>query len=265
MSRGILLFAINTEQRSYVTMANYCAKQIRLHLNLPVSVVTNSQVDESLFDEIIVTDPSVPQQRSISGKTESWNNFNRYQAYRLSPYDETILLDTDYICNSDQLLKLFDIDKDFLCHRTRRYLGARSETTVEQYGKNYDMLWATVVYFRRSSVAESIFDMIAMIQENYAHYSKIYGFRTQPYRNDYALSIAVNTVFGHVDSSEIHIPWSLTNVEFETDIELIDGTWTISFDKIVEQERRRYRITTVNQDLHILNKDALERIINELD
>jgi hypothetical protein len=262
-TRGVLLFAIDTDTRSYVKMANYCAKQIRCHLNLPVTVITTGGVDRELFDRVITVTPSKKQQRGIAGRTEEWNNFGRHSAYHVSPYDETLLLDTDYICNSDQLLKLFDMGQDFLCHRTRRYLGARHETTTEQYGKNWDMWWATVIYFKRCDYSESVFDMMKMIEDNYGHYSKIYGFRTTPYRNDYALSIAVNTVSGHIDPKTIEIPWTLINVEFETEIKLDNGEWTISFDKQVDSDVRRYRITTKNQDLHVLNKDALDRIIDE--
>jgi hypothetical protein len=102
-----------------------------------------------------------------------------------------------------------------------------------------------------------------MVQENYSHYSRIYGFRSTPYRNDYALSIALNTVYGHVSPRSIEIPWSLVNVEFDTEVELDNNKWTISFDRYVDTSMKRYRITTCDQDLHLLNKDALERIINE--
>lgn len=264
-TRGVLIFAIDTDTRSYVKMANYCAAKIRQHLNLPVTVVTSGKVDSKLFDKVILTTENKHQQRSVVGKVEQWRNFNRYQAYELSPYDETILLDTDYICNSDQLLKLFELDQEFLCHRERRYLGSHYETVSEKYAKNHDMYWATVVYFKRSPTVEAIFNMIGRIQNNYSHYSRIYGFRPTPYRNDYALSIALNTVYGHCIPSSIEIPWRLVNVEFDTEIELLENQWTILFEKYVDSSTRRYRVTTINQDLHILNKDSLERIIDEIE
>ena len=263
-TRGVLIFAIDTDTRSYSTMANYCATKIRQHLDLPVTVVTTGEVDEKLFDRVITVDFAERQQRTtVVGRVEQWRNFNRHQAYELSPYDETILLDTDYICNSDQLLKLFDLGQEFLCHRTRRYLGAHYESTVEYFARNHEMYWATVVYFKRCAAAESIFSMIRMIQENYSHYSKIYGFRPHTYRNDYALSIALNTVYGHAIPSSVEIPWPLANVEFDTEVELSDDSWTISFERRSGPSSKKYRITTNNQDLHLLNKDALERIIDE--
>jgi hypothetical protein len=37
-----------------------------------------------------------------------WNNKGRYNAYELSPYDETIILDVDYVLNSNKLTQVFD-------------------------------------------------------------------------------------------------------------------------------------------------------------
>ena len=263
MSRGILLFAIDTDTREYSKMADYCASKIREHLQLPVTVVTSGGINKKLFDQIIITKPTKKQQRGISGRIESWKNFDRYRAYELSPYDETVLLDTDYICNSDQLLTLFELNRDFMCHLNRRYLGSHWESTVEHFGRNYPMYWATVVYFKKTPAASSVFDMMAMIQNNYDHYSKIYGFRSGSYRNDYAISIAINTVYGHCRQTSVEIPWPLVNVEFDTDIELVDDTWTINFEKTVDTKTKRYKITTRDQDLHMLNKDELLRIIDE--
>lgn len=264
MTRGVLLFAIDTEKRQYTKMANYCAAKIRQHLNLPVTVVTTGGVDRRLFDQIIVTSPTKNQQRGISGRLEPWKNFDRYSAYELSPYDETILLDTDYICNSPQLLKLFELNQNFLCHKHRRYLGAHWESTIETFGKNYDMYWATVVYFKKSPEANSVFDMMKMIQDNYDHYGKIYGFRSNPYRNDYAISIALNAVYGHTVPGSVEIPWNLVNVEFDTTVKIVDNSvWNINFEREIDSKIKQFRITTQDQDLHILNKDELTRIIDE--
>ena len=267
MTRGVVMFARDTEARSYTKMAAYCAKKITEHLKLPVTLITDydAEVDANNFDAIIRVDAETSTQtRKLTGDTpvEAWRNFNRYSAYDLSPYDETILLDTDYICNSDKLLHLFTMDQPFLCHRRRIYLGSQSMTDVETYGRDNEMYWATVVYFKRSPEAESVFRMMQMIQENYDHYAKIYRFPISPYRNDFAISIAIGTVYGHIMTPEVEIPWPLMNVEFTTDIKKItDSSYELGFDKTVDGDSKRYKITTYQQDLHILNKDALVAII----
>jgi hypothetical protein len=246
-------------------MARACAERIRRYLKLPVTLITDSDISDSVFDQIINVTNTQSQQRRIGNTevVETWKNFGRHRAYELSPYDETILLDADYMCGSDQLLKLFDFDQPFMCHRNRIYIGPNSTTNyVEQFGNNVDMYWATVVYFNRSAESESIFEMMKMIQDNYEHYAKIYRFRVAPYRNDYAISIAINTVYGHIKNSTVDIPWPLYNVEFTTDVEIIDDrSWELRFEKHVDGKFKKFKITTYDQDLHILNKDALFRVI----
>jgi hypothetical protein len=267
MSKGVLLIARDTETRSYTIMAHYCTRQIQKHLKLPVTLITDKPLstDTTIYDKVILTGTeNKTQTRKMSERTqvEQWRNFNRYDAYAYSPYEETILLDTDYIVNSTRLLTLFEMNKDFLCHRRRIYLGKEKFSEIETYGRDNEMYWATVVYFKRGSVAESVFNMMRMIQENYDHYSKIYRFSASQYRNDFAISIAINTVYGHIINPEVEIPWPLMNVEFTTDVKkLSDASYELSFDRLVDQELKSYKITTFKQDLHILNKDALLDII----
>jgi len=263
MTRGVLLFAVDTETRSYTSLARFCAQKIKQHLQLPVALVTDKTITDSLFEHVITIEADSAQTRQINGVTEQWKNFQRYRAYELSPFDETILLDTDYICGSDKLLTLFDYSKSFMCHRERLYLGARhSHDTVEHFGTNLDMYWATVVYFKKSTEAAAVFTMMRMIQTHYDHYAKIYRFSPNSYRNDYAITIAINAVYGHCADREVEIPWSLVNVEFNTDIKSIDAnSYQLTFEKYHLDAMKKFKITTYNQDLHILNKDAVFRMI----
>lgn len=269
MSKGVLLFARDTETRSYTTMAEYCAKKIQQHLDLPVTLITDhdATIDIEIFDQVIRVDAEHSKQtRRMSEKTEvePWRNFNRFAAYDLSPYDETILLDTDYICNSNRLLRLFEMNQPFLCHRRRIYLGGQNFSEVETYGRDNEMYWATVIYFKKDPEAECVFRMMQMIQENYDHYAKIYRFSTATYRNDFAISIAIGTVWGHIMTPEVEIPWPLMNVEFATDIkQLTDLSYELKFEKNIEGDLKQFKITTYQQDLHILNKDALFEIIKD--
>jgi hypothetical protein len=125
------------------------------------------------------------------------------------------------------------------------------------------MYWATVIYFKKSPEANSVFDMMKMIQDNYNHYGKIYGFRPAPYRNDYAVSIALQAVYGHTIPTSVEIPWNLVNVEFDTNIEMCNNEWTIKFERTVDTKTKYFKITTSGQDLHVLNKDELMRIIDD--
>ena len=263
MTRGVLLFATDTDTRRYTDLARYCAKQVKRYLDLPVTLVTNVAISDPLFDRVIVQEAVLAQQRTMgkTGHTETWKNFNRYRAYELSPYDETILLDSDYIVNSTKLLQLFEFGSDFMCHKHRRYLGSHTAGSVETFGRMNQMYWATVVYFNRSEITQNIFQVWRMIQDNYEHYSRIYGFNPSQYRNDYAITIALNTCYGHIIPPEVEIPFKLMNVEFDTAVTKKLDTYELTFTRLVAGEHKPYRITTKNQDLHILNKNALAQII----
>jgi len=124
MSQGVLYFAFNNDRVDYVSQAVWNAPRVRRHLDVGVSLVTDKASkpkDTSMFDTVFVTD-------SVSGGTRKydhmnadssaeWKNIGRCRAYDISPYEQTLVLDTDYIVNSNQLKTLFNTDQDFLCHR----------------------------------------------------------------------------------------------------------------------------------------------------
>ena len=104
MSKGVILFAFNSPKFNYYDMAVATAKRINHFLNLPVTLVTDETsipTDPNyVFDKTITVTPDKNNKRDWG----IWINKGRYQAYELSPYDETILLDTDYLVNSNKLL-----------------------------------------------------------------------------------------------------------------------------------------------------------------
>ena len=112
IKRGAILFAHNSPKYNYFSMAVYAARRINHYLDLPVTVVTDessvAKTDYS-FDNIVITTPDKNNKRDWG----MWINKGRYQAFDFRPYDETLLLDTDYVVNSDKLLKTFDISKEF--------------------------------------------------------------------------------------------------------------------------------------------------------
>ena len=107
MSSGAIEFPFNSDKCHYYEMAEFTAKRINHFLDLPVTIVTDEsslpKKSKYKFDKIITTVPD----RSNYRDSGIWINKGRYQAYEFSPYDETLLLDVDYMVNSDQLLKHF--------------------------------------------------------------------------------------------------------------------------------------------------------------
>ena len=105
--------AFNSPKVDYYAMAEFTAKRINHFLNLPVTLITNKEsipdFADYKFDKIITinSDPTNTFRDTV------WLNKGRYRAYELSPYDETLLLDVDYMVNSDRLLNVFDYMDEF--------------------------------------------------------------------------------------------------------------------------------------------------------
>ena len=164
MTRGVILFAFNSPKYNYYEMAEYTAKRINHFLGLPVTLVTDetslSKDSEYSFDRIVLVEPD----RSNKRDWGIWINKGRYQAYEFSPYDETLLLDVDYMVNSDKVLKAFDTSVDFCCHDTTTFLmhpGAPQEVLSPH---SFKTLWATVIAFKKTNRAKQIFDCLEMVQ-----------------------------------------------------------------------------------------------------
>ena len=143
MKRGVLLFAHNNDTTDYYEMAVRTSKRINKFLDLPVSVVTNENTDISKYNYTFDNCYIEPANKSNIKDKNIWINKDRFKAYSLSPYDETILLDTDYLINSQTLLKPFSFYNDFMCHNTTNYILLDN---VTEYVSNrfVKTSWATV-------------------------------------------------------------------------------------------------------------------------
>jgi hypothetical protein len=262
MTTGALIFAYNNDQIDYVSMAAWSARNIRRHLDIPVAVVTDQPVAEGLFDHVILEGNNEFNARYFSdyGAHVIWRNTNRASAYELSPWDQTLVLDADYVVASSDLNLVLESSHDFLAHRWAYDITGQNDFDEFNYFGNYrmPMWWATVMMFRRSRSAELIFDAMSMVRANWTHYRHLYGNNIESYRNDHALSIALGIVNGHTPNHP-GIPWplaSLTPVENLTQID--QDHYRVEF---IPQDRKNRWISIRNQDFHTMGKRHLEAII----
>lgn len=268
MTKGAVLFAFNNDRIDYVRQAQWSAPRITRHLDIPVTLITDCvPKDQSMFDQVITAESRSGGTRKFdhmnADSSATWFNRGRCRAYELSPYDQTLVLDTDYIVACDQLRVLFHSDQDLLCHRMVLDVTDRNNfATDTRFGAlEMPMWWATVLYFRRSRLAESIFDLMRMIEENWYHYSRIYKYPEEPYRNDYAISIALNTIHGHVIDSIPSIPWPLFTSFYDVYLNQLDmDRFQLNYVRMVEHKERHLRMVLENCDLHVMNKPDLGKI-----
>lgn len=267
MSKGVLLFAFNNGITDYYKMAVSTAKRINHFLNLPATVVTDSNTVldnyDYKFDKIIVIESDNTNKNL---KNQIWINKGRHQAYNLSPYDETLLLDTDYLINTDTLLKPFELYNDFMCHNKVNYL-MMPEMGQEKISKHsFDTLWATVIYFKKTKKTELVFDCMKMVQENYQHYIKIYDPIVGFYRNDFALTFALRIINGQLEEPEHYIPWMLTHVPKEVEVRTnstsdFNTNYTLLYDNTQRFKVKKEYINIKDMDFHMMNKENFMEIV----
>lgn len=242
-SKGILFLYSESKSIDYKRLADLSARLAEAHLKLPTTII-----------EVNTEQKGVRPFRWTDNEIESveWNNYDRCDAWNLSPYDETLLLDVDYCVQTDKLAHVFETYHDFLCHRDSWDVSGndvfRHNKFLSQNG--HDMYWATVVHWKRSDFTEKVFTTWHMVQQNFEYYSKLFGFPRTPYRNDFALSIAYQICNGY--SAGKTFPWSMPALSSSDSIIDYNDRWLVKYEYKEGHNVLRYK-----GDLHVMNKRCL--------
>lgn len=278
MSNGAIIFAYNSRQVDYAKISLISAKLAQKNLDIPVSLITDqSTVDwmkESgihplcleTFDQIIIDDIEDDHinQRLLSDGLISekipFRNQNRFKAWDLTPYDRTLVLDSDYLILTNNLLNYWNVDEDFLISNGVKDLYA------EDRFKHHDryisdsgikLFWATTILFTKNDHTRLIFDYLKHIKGNYNQYSEIYRFDHRIYRNDFVFSIA-HHVFNGYRASNNNLPELITTLDKDILID-IDKDFKLKF-LLEKSSNEDYVISTASDiDIHVMNKQSLVR------
>lgn len=282
MTKGILVFAVNNDNVDYVLQACFVAKRAKQFLNIPVTLVTtdreyfNKKYKQyrNLFDKIIDLDQrrllGLNYKRyydgSFSYKILEFRNGHRHLAYELSPYDETIVIDTDYVINSKKLLKAFQDSNDLLIYKDATDIsGWRKDFEFDFINDTgIEFYWATCFFFRKGRYAKLFFDTLRHVCRHWEHYSLVYDVGTQTFRNDHAFSIALHILNGRSSSKYAKdFPGKLFyTLDRDIFVEMEAGHNTFLVEK--QQSAGNYNaISTKGLDVHVMNKFSLNQRIRE--
>lgn len=275
--KGILYFAFNNEKIDYIRLAYLSAITAKYHLSLPVTLVTDQKVNlaySEIFDEIIIIDASdrlINQQKIFSNARYehlrlTYKNSMQLYCYEYSPYEKTIMLDTDYLVFSDRLLSIFNCNLPFMANYRSMHIGHESDYSTKSSGGNLPTLWSTVIYFDRSNYSKTLFDLVSFIRENWQYYYSLYGITTSMYRNDYVLGIAHHIMQGsRKNIFENNIDNGIAMLLGTSDI--IDMPSIDNLTVLVETKKRNEYIlgNWSKIDLHVQNKWAIEKISNRIE
>ena len=282
MSRGIIIFAQNNEYINYAEQACACAGYARRNLSLfdEICLITNTETlapNETLineyFDRVIISDNFQPENirlfKDTTDKLEyaPFKNMSRSEVYKLSPYDETLVIDADYFIMNTVLDQVWNSDNDVMINSKYRDISGRHQENIE-YIDNFSipMYWATVFYFKKSDFAENLFTLISHIKYNYKYYYYLYNCSGNLYRNDFAFSMALHILNGSVAFEVPSLPINYLNNSFDLDdiFRVNSHNDVIMYCADAENVSSHILSRFKDMDLHIMNKKAIGRFIDDL-
>jgi hypothetical protein len=239
-SRGILGFAFNTNEIDYVGIANQTLGLASRILGLPYTLITDETLQGSFSNQRYSID---------SNQFVQWRNAGRFHAYKLSPYDETLVLDVDYVIQTRDLLKIFYTPWDYLLMRHNSMISM--EFCDESMGsESLPFIWATVFAFRKTQKAKMFFELIERIQDNYSYYRALFNIKERNYRNDYAFAIADIILNGYRVGTN-SIPGRMLTADT-----LIKSITKNNDLLVIKDDHQSYVIPI--SDLHIMSKKYLQ-------
>jgi hypothetical protein len=248
-SRGVVLFAFNSDTVNYVEIAEQCARLIKHTLGLSITLITDTVSTSKYFDQTINVNNTLKNVRMGYAKGTQWRNGDRYRAYELSPYDETILIDSDYLMLDNSLVKFLNTATDYrLIHNN---YSATHNMSGDMGPMSLNSVWATAIVFKRSKLTEQLFDLAGRIQHNYRYYRKLYQLREPNFRNDYAFAIANNVLSGYTTNINQSMPLTMLTLDKPvTNIEIKNSM-------LIIRERERAHVLP-HQNIHVMDKEYLQ-------
>lgn len=181
MSQGYLLLAQNIEE-DYVTQACLCAMSIlATNPEAKISLVTNDKVPKkykSLFDKII----DIPWEEQI-GNSLSKSSTERWKLYHATPYEETVVLDTDMLVLQD-ISSWWKFLQNYDLYFVSNVLTYRNSIVQDNYyrkafkANNLPNIYTGFHYFKKNDKAHEFYKWVELVVNNwelfYGQYAKEY-------------------------------------------------------------------------------------------
>lgn len=282
-TKGTCFFAYNNSQLDYIKFACIAAAYVKRNMkNNNTCLVTDyggyGWLQESIskkwqdycFDEIVVQDV-VHKENFRRHHDSPWTEFraqfsnsNKDDIFKLSPFDKTLLVDTDYIIQNDFYDYIFETDIAISMHKNSVYLEHQlpylNECQLNEAGIHH--WWSTVVYFDKSEESKIFFDIWSHVKENWDYYHLLYQFPVGLFRTDFCVSIAAHLLNGYNDNNFVYdfngIP--LYNMDQKDDIvEIKDINDWILLSHNRQEPWKNLLVRNEKNNIHVMNKRALSR------
>lgn len=175
MSRGYIVIAQNSGEIDYLEQAYALALNLKLTQssvsNLSVCVDENTKSlikskHKAVFDHII----DIPWNDDAQG--QRWKINNKWKYYYMTPYDETVILDTDMIFPTD-VSYWWDLLAERDVWATTNVRTYRGDIVSSDYYRKYFVkndlpnVYTAFFYFKKSDLASELFAMIEIIFQHW--------------------------------------------------------------------------------------------------
>lgn len=211
VSKGFILFAQNTTSVDYITQAYALALSIKIsqeHVT-NVSLVTNDPVPkkyQKVFDQIIPIPWITEANTALAGE-------HRWKLFHITPYDETIVLDTDMLLLEDisvwwEYCKNYDFK---FCSKIKNY---KLDVVTDTYHRKVFIAnklsnpYFALHYFKKTNPTYEFYKTLEFVCNNWEWaYNK---FASDEYQNwlsmDLAAAIAIEITGSHEQAIDILSP-----------------------------------------------------------
>lgn len=288
MSRGYCIHAYNNMEIDYGTMALCCSLLIKKNCKInSVTLLTSPdtlnelkkshgiQLINDTFDiiKVMEIDRNVSNRKYFdtryTTKIQPYYNSNRVDTFNLSPYDETILLDSDYLILDNSFDYAWGSAEEILVNKNvidLRHKSNQAGFDLRFNDMSIPLYWATSMYFKKTQRALTLFQLMSFIKKNYHFYRDLYKFNPSGYfRNDYALSIAIHMMSGQLEIDSVK-PFPIPNIMVATEYDDFINFKNNQAYFISEAQEGDFSIHKVYTNIHVMNKWSIgrnaERIIS---
>lgn len=194
MNRGYCIVAQNNTDTDYVRLAYALALSICKHNpGAKVSLITDDEVELGyrwVFDQII----PIPWGDLASGSM--WKIENRWKVYHISPYESTIVFDSDMLVMSNIQHWWWELEKRdlFFVSNVQTYRG--DQITSRYYRKTFDAnqlpnLYSGIYFFKKADKCKEFFNLVEQIVKNWEIFYEKYTPKSMQTWPSYDVSCAI--------------------------------------------------------------------------
>jgi hypothetical protein len=171
MTKGYVVLAQNTDTIDYIRQAYALALSLKLSQQTVsnISIITDDVVPEeykSVFENIIPIpwgDAAVDSRFKVE---------NRWKIYHASPYDQTVVLDTDMLV-LDDLSSFWNTFENYDVYYTSKVLDYRNKIVTDDYyrkaftANQLPNLYSGLHYFKKGDFAKEFYSWVEVITNNW--------------------------------------------------------------------------------------------------